>query len=86
MIFGVVVGVHVWSVSKRALRLLMILFSVALCTKLLVSVLLGLDWAYGKPDVAFKLAGEMIGLFMLILWISYFHMSARVKATFGTNL
>jgi hypothetical protein len=85
-VFGIVVGVNLWSVSKLALRLLMIDFAISIFTRLLSIILFGIDGTAGGHDVAFSLAGETASLLISFVWIAYFLTSARVKATFGANL
>jgi hypothetical protein len=88
--FGIVVGIHVWSVSKSAFLLLRIYFGSALLVQAL-QLFLSLVTLLASPsqsefDTAAGLVAGFIGIALTIAWIGYFRYSDRVRATFGSNL
>jgi hypothetical protein len=89
-IFGVVVGINLWSVSKSALGLLRVYFAVAVVFGLMLLAANFLD-AFARPEQSLleaigKPLFRVLNLAILAAWYSYFHSSRRVKATYGSNL
>jgi hypothetical protein len=89
-IFGVVVGINLWSVSERALGLLRGYFAVAAVFGLLL-LAVTLFSAFARPEQSlFEALGRpifrVLKLAILAVWYAYFHSSRRVRSTYGSNL
>lgn len=90
MIFGVVVGINLWSVRESALGLLRVYLAVAVVFGLMLLAANLLD-AFARPEQSLL---ESIGtpglrllkLAILAAWYAYFHSSRRVRSTYGSNL
>lgn len=81
-LFGVVVGIMIWTVSASAFVLLWIFFGVS--ALVLVLAIAGL-FLSGAPDPQ-QLGRLFWAVVFTILWFAYFKKSDRVQATFGRNL
>lgn len=90
VVYGVVVGIMLWSRGPKALGLLQIYLFSSFFIKAMGIVIVVLDLAVGRAadrgDLAAELAGRLLGLAILIVWVWYFQVSRRVKATYGSNL
>jgi len=95
VVFGVFVGINLWSRAQHALKLLRFYFVVAFVFALLG--LIGSAAGYILQSVeksdTFVFLGSMerfvvalVRLGVLAAWFSYFRTSKRVKATYGANL
>jgi hypothetical protein len=89
-IFGVVVGINLWSVKESALGLLRAYFVVAIVFGLLLLVVNLLD-AFARPEQSLlesigRPTLRLLNLAILTAWYAYFHSSRRVKSTYGSNL
>jgi hypothetical protein len=90
VVFGIFVGINLWSQSPHALKLLRIYFVVALVLgvlRLVSSVVLtftakteGFYAAYTESTAS------LVSLVVLGVWLAYFHFSKRVQSTYGSNL
>jgi hypothetical protein len=83
-IFGLVTGVMVWSVRPTALGWLRSYFAIAMVTRIGALIVFGMNYSGAYWFEQFT--GHLIALVITIAWIAYFLFSARVKATFGSNL
>ena len=86
VVFGVLVGTSLWSRYKHALGLLRVFFLVVFVKKLLWLVLLVMTSLRVAKNPFAAIVGSFVGIGFTLLWIAYFHMSERVKATYGDNL
>jgi hypothetical protein len=84
--FGMVTGIMLWSVRPTALNWLRGYFVIGIVTRIAALIFISFQ-AYANDGLWFEhFANQCLGLFGLIAWIAYFNYSARVKATFGSNL
>ena len=83
ILYGLIVGVFVWSVHRFAFTLLWIYFGI----RALFSLLWILSYTTGaeryRPE---QLGVPMRTLTFVAIWYLYFHTSKRVRATFGHNM
>jgi zinc-ribbon domain len=89
-IFGVVVGINLWSVSESALGLLRAYFAVAAVFGLLLLAVTFFS-AFARPEQSlFEALGRpifrVLKLAILAAWYAYFRSSRRVRSTYGSNL
>ena len=84
--FGVVTGIMVWSVRPTALHWLRGYFAVSVVTRIAALILIGSKAPAGGASWFEDFTRQCIGLVGLIAWFAYFNYSARVRATFGSNL
>ena len=83
-IFGIVVGITVWTTSAMAIPMLRIYFLVLGGLALFnLSFLLTRSL---EADNEFTIVAYVRTLIFVALWAAYFHKSERVRATLGRNL
>lgn len=83
-IFGIVVGITVWTRSTMAIPMLRIYFLV-----LGGLTLLNLSFLVARShqaDIEVAMMAYVRTLIFVAIWAAYFHKSERVRATFGRNL
>jgi hypothetical protein len=93
-VFGVVVGISLWSRAEYALKLLRFYFGVAFAFGLLGLIASAIAFVIqGLKTETSGFVGSMGGfllalarLTILALWFIYFRTSQRVKSTYGANL
>jgi hypothetical protein len=84
--FGLVTGAVVWSMHSSALHWLRTYFFIGFVTRLAALYLLSTQSNVGEVRWFEQFAGGLVGLFLMMAWIAYFHLSSRVQATLGSNL
>jgi hypothetical protein len=93
--FGMVAGIRLWMAKPEAVMLVKVYLCLNLALGLLVIVLgpdyaplreamarkrgVRVDYAYARLSVI----AFVWGILWFLIWFSYFHVSKRVKATFG---
>jgi hypothetical protein len=86
VVFGVLVGTSLWSRYKHALGLLRIYFLVVFVGRLLWFVVIATTSLRVGKNPFVEIVTNFVGFGLLLLWIAYFHVSERVRATYGDNL
>lgn len=81
--FPVVVGINLWRVTPKALRLTKILLIIEVCVWALLTVEHIVLLATGGTGIA---PGAPRMLIFAIVWLFYFKKSKRVMATYGRSL
>jgi hypothetical protein len=84
--FGLVTGIMVWSIRPTALNWLRGYFVIGIVTRVAALILISTKANVNDGHWFEHFANQCMGLFILTAWIAYFNFSARVKATFGSNL
>lgn len=83
---GLVTGIMVWSIQPNAMNWMRGYFVIGIVTRLAALILISTKANVSDGHWLEHFTDQCLGVFGLIAWIGYFNSSARVKATFGSNL